>query len=354
MGFGPVLCSAAMSTRAVPHLSRLSAWLLLAPALLWGGCASDGEQDDAAQARPLPEVVATVNGVEIPRARLEEVLDAERARVAERGEGSRGEAEQERRREAMRLVIGAELCRQAALAAGMHVEPEAIEAQIAAARSQFATEEEFRESLAQVGLSLDQLLHDTERRLLIEQYVASVTRDLTLDPEEARRIYEAQKEHFRAAPEVRAAQIIVRFLPTDGAEKKQAARAKIDQAWQRLQQGEDFAVVARELSESPMAAQGGDLGYFSRGRTLPEFEDRVFATEVGQTTGIFETRHGYNIVKVLDRIEGRPYSFEEAQTSLMMVLAREQHDERLRGHVRELWGAAEITFADPDLEPNLD
>ena len=77
----------------------------------------------------------------------------------------------------------------------------------------------------------------------------------------------------------------------------------------------------------------------------------MFSTPVGQMTGVFETRHGYNIAKVIDLNPGRPQTFEEARTGLMMVLAREQRDEYLREHVSGLWDAADIRFLDPDLEP---
>jgi peptidyl-prolyl cis-trans isomerase C len=312
---------------------------------------SEAPSDTGDKAEVAVEVVAEVNGRPITNVQLDKVVDAEEARMADRNETPTDDVLREMRREAMRLVVSSELCFQAAEAQGIEVPEEEIDRQLEGARSQFSSEEDFRESLSNSGMSFEQLVADVRRRLTIERYLAGVSPTFEADSEDAKRIFDEQRDQFKIADEIHVARIIVRFLPRDSDQKKAKAREKIDAAWRRLQSGEAFETVAREMSESPMAAKGGDLGWFKRGRTLPEFEDKVFSTPVGEMTGVFETRHGYNIAKVLGFKPGRPQTFEEAQTGLMMVLARERRDEYLREHVRGLWDAAEIRFVDPDLEP---
>ena len=82
----------------------------------------------------------------------------------------------------------------------------------------------------------------------------------------------------------------------------------------------------------------------------PEFEQVVFDTPVGEVTPIFETPHGFNVIKVLDRREGTARSFEEVRAGLMMVLARESRDEQLRQRVDALRAAADIRILDPQLQ----
>ncbi len=96
---------------------------------------------------------------------------------------------------------------------------------------------------------------------------------------------------------VKASHILVPF----GA-NKDSAKAKIEKALARVKGGEDFATVAREVSTDGSAQQGGDLGYFSRGRMVPEFEKAAFAASVGSIVGPVETQFGYHIIKVTDRI----------------------------------------------------
>lgn len=70
---------------------------------------------------------------------------------------------------------------------------------------------------------------------------------------------------------------------------------------ERLHQGESFAELAKEYSEDRSGENGGDLGWFERGRMVPEFEEAAFSTPVGQVTGPILTRFGYHIITVTDK-----------------------------------------------------
>ncbi len=94
------------------------------------------------------------------------------------------------------------------------------------------------------------------------------------------------------------------------------------------------------------------MGFIRRGRMLPEFEDVVFETPPGQLTPIFETPHGFNLVRVVERKEGPAKSAEEVRTGLLLVLAREQKNRTLHDHVDELEARAEIRILDPRLQGN--
>lgn len=94
--------------------------------------------------------------------------------------------------------------------------------------------------------------------------------------------------------------ITVSLTPSD--EVRQKAFAKITSLKEKLDNGEDFAEVAKQHSEGPNATSGGDLGYISKG-TLNEltFEERIFSCKPGETSEPFETRLGFHIINVLDR-----------------------------------------------------
>jgi parvulin-like peptidyl-prolyl isomerase len=78
-----------------------------------------------------------------------------------------------------------------------------------------------------------------------------------------------------------------------------AARQKAEDLLKRVRAGEDFAALAKEFSEDPGSrAQGGDLGWFSRGEMVKEFEDAAFALKEGEVSGIVESPFGYHIIKV--------------------------------------------------------
>ena len=69
---------------------------------------------------------------------------------------------------------------------------------------------------------------------------------------------------------------------------------------ERLNKGEKFANIAKDVSICPSKKQGGDLGTFSRGKMLKEFEDAAFNLQKGQTSSIVKTKFGYHIIKRLE------------------------------------------------------
>lgn len=89
--------------------------------------------------------------------------------------------------------------------------------------------------------------------------------------------------------EVHAAHILVRGEP------------KAKEIAERLNKGESFADLAGECSECPSGKRGGDLGWFTRGRMVKEFENAAFAGEKGAITGPVKTQFGWHIIKVLDK-----------------------------------------------------
>jgi len=317
------------------------------------GCAGGSDESEAARRAStdsgIERIVAHVNGVPVPDARLERLVDAELLR---RGGGMPDAEELARiRREALQLAINGELMVQAARGAGIAVDDEEIEAQIAVSRSQFADDGAYADYLASAGSNPQALRDEAERRLLMRRYAESVTDGLVVDERRAREIYDAERDRSGGGEQVRAAQIVVPVRPDATPEERAAARRRIDEARDALAAGEAFDAVARRLSQSPLAEQGGDMGWIGRGRLLPDLERVVFATPVGETSDVFETPHGFDIVRVTDRrVAPRP-SYEAVKTGLLMVLAREQKDETLRKRIAELRDEATIVIDDPALEP---
>lgn len=89
--------------------------------------------------------------------------------------------------------------------------------------------------------------------------------------------------------EVRAAHILVKGEP------------KAKEIMEKLKAGESFDALAKQFSECPSKKKGGDLGWFTRGRMVREFENAAFAGEKGTLTGPIKTQFGWHIIKVLDK-----------------------------------------------------
>jgi peptidyl-prolyl cis-trans isomerase C len=69
----------------------------------------------------------------------------------------------------------------------------------------------------------------------------------------------------------------------------------------RIANGEAFADLAKEYSECPSGRNGGDLGEFSKGQMVPEFDKVVFSADVGSVEGPVKTQFGYHLLEVTNR-----------------------------------------------------
>lgn len=100
--------------------------------------------------------------------------------------------------------------------------------------------------------------------------------------------------------QVRASHILLMF---EGSASSSATRSKEEAATQiadlrtQIADGAAFADIARDNSDCPSGAQGGDLGMFGRGQMVPEFETATYAMEVGDLSDVIETDFGYHVIQ---------------------------------------------------------
>jgi peptidyl-prolyl cis-trans isomerase D len=158
--------------------------------------------------------------------------------------------------------------------------------------------------------------------------------------------YERNKEAYTRPEQVRARHILVRLQEEAPAEVAKEARDKIDKALERLEQGESFADVARDVSEGPSSDQGGDLGWFGRGAMVPDFEDMAFSLEPGEVSSVLQTRFGLHVIKVEDRREAGYRPLEEVRSRIRRQIAEDKAADRLEDMLDQ---ALELLLARGDL-----
>ena len=111
------------------------------------------------------------------------------------------------------------------------------------------------------------------------------------------RVFESRKTQY--LPECRRARhILVKVPEAAGEDEKAAAKRKVETALERVKAGEDFAKVAKQVSDDGSASEGGNLGCFQQGRMVKPFEDAAFGLESGRDLAIVETQFGYHIIKL--------------------------------------------------------
>jgi peptidyl-prolyl cis-trans isomerase C len=165
--------------------------------------------------------------------------------------------------------------------------------------------------------------------------------------EALRKIYDEKVRPMGATEEVRARHILFLANPKD--EKSLAeAEAKARAALERIKAGEDFAAVAKELTEDPSGKEnGGDLGYFTKAKMVPEFANVAFQMYPGQVSNPVRTQFGWHIIKLEDRRNTPVPEFEKVREQIEMVVARHAQEE----YFRQLIAKAKIERLDKSGAP---
>ncbi|MEK5750454.1 peptidylprolyl isomerase [Acinetobacter variabilis] len=129
------------------------------------------------------------------------------------------------------------------------------------------------------------------------------------------------------------------------------AKQMIDSLYTRLKQGEDFAVLASTFSnDTGSARDGGSLGWVSPGVMVPEFEQRMKSTPVGQISEPFQSQFGWHILQVTDtRQQDMTQEYQERMAR--QILGERQFDAELDSWLRETRSNAYVEIKDPQLDP---
>jgi peptidyl-prolyl cis-trans isomerase C len=161
--------------------------------------------------------------------------------------------------------------------------------------------------------------------------------------EAAQEFYQDNIEEFIPEPEIRAAHILLRAAD---AETKERRRPEAEALLQRLRDGADFMELAKEVSEDGTRVIGGDLGFFGRGKMVPEFEEAAFALETpGDQTNVVESRFGFHIIRLLERQGGEPIPFAEVEARIIERLQTDHIQEELTS-----WLTAMASPADAEID----
>jgi peptidyl-prolyl cis-trans isomerase C len=163
-------------------------------------------------------------------------------------------------------------------------------------------------------------------KLLMEALLQSVAK-AALNDAEMHKVYDDALKQMGEEKEVHARHILFRAPAGDEKVGKEAEdKAKAVEA--RLKKGEDFAKLATELTEDPSGkANGGDLGYFSKGQMVPEFSDAAFGLAKGQVSAPVKTQFGWHVIKVEEtRVKPAP-KFEEVKPQIEQYVTRKAQAE---------------------------
>lgn len=175
----------------------------------------------------------------------------------------------------------------------------------------------------------------------IEALFAQEVRVPDADEAACEAFYRNRRELFSSGEMVEARHILFQVTPTVTIELlRETGEAMLAELRVRP---ERFAELARQYSNCPSGAVGGNLGQLTRGQTVPEFERTVFRLAQGELANrLLETRFGLHIVQVLRRIEGKQLPFEAVKARIAEMLTRQAWQRAVHQYLRILVGKADI------------
>ncbi|MBV9701156.1 MAG: peptidylprolyl isomerase [Methylobacteriaceae bacterium] len=170
-------------------------------------------------------------------------------------------------------------------------------------------------------------------KILMESLLGGIAKTAATD-DVLKKTYDDAAKAQKPQEEIHARHILV---PTEDEAKA---------ALKRIQAGEDFAKVATELSKDP-GSEGGDLGYFTKDRMVPEFAEAAFKLKVGEVSEPVKTQFGWHIIKVEDR-RMKPFpTFEQVHDQVVRYVVQKAQAEL----ITKLRADAKIERTEPEPKP---
>jgi len=182
-------------------------------------------------------------------------------------------------------------------------------------------------------------LDDLRKRLIVETYLKKkVEQDAKVSDEEMKKFYDQNLDKFKSGEQVRASHILVKTEP------------EAQDVMSQLKKGASFEELAKKYSKDSSAAKGGDLGWFSKGAMVPEFDKAVFGLKEGQLSGIVKTQFGFHIIKLTGKRPAGVRPFDEAKEQIKANLLPAKQQEVFQKMKEDLKKDAKISIKEDVLK----
>lgn len=190
-------------------------------------------------------------------------------------------------------------------------------------REGLAAEIEDTDLLDQDAIEME--VNEFRKQMLISRYFEKFLEDKVNDAAVSN--YYAQHAAEFEAKKAHLAHILLRVRPEMTKEERDAKLTAATEALSRIKRGEDFAALAKQLSEDTItAANGGDLGWMKEGAVSSSFSQAAFALSPGQTSEIVRTPFGFHIVKMIEAPQVVKQPLEAVQGDIRYLLRQQAKD----------------------------
>lgn len=169
-----------------------------------------------------------------------------------------------------------------------------------------------------------QIKNATEQILIQSLIEKEIIEKTSLSDDDIESYYEENKENYWKDEQVHAFDIM-----TETMEQAEEVR-------QKLEEGMDFSILAQESSIASSAAQGGDIGFISKGTLTTEIEEQLFLLNPGDISDIIPTEKGFHIFKVMEKIPAHYLALEEVEEEIKYQLLPQRQQQVFDQYLKEI------------------
>ncbi|HEY6839109.1 MAG TPA: peptidylprolyl isomerase [Geobacteraceae bacterium] len=182
-------------------------------------------------------------------------------------------------------------------------------------------------------------LEDLKKRIIVDTFLKKkVEEQANLSDTELQKFYDQNKEKFRSGDQIKASHILVKD------------EKKAQEILAQLKGGASFEELEKKNSVDAAGAKGGDLGWFSKGSMIPEFEKAAFALKEGETSGIVKTKYGFHIIKLTGKRAAGILPFAEVRDQIKAAMAPEKQQEIFKKLKEDLKKSSKYTIKEDVLK----
>lgn len=318
------------------------------------------------------EIVARINNDVVTKTELERSREQLRQEIKQASVPNPDQVFAEKDKDTLRDMIDQQLLIQKGRDIGLNADAELIKRLDEIRKNAgLSSLEDLEKAAEQQGVSYEDWKANLRNQIITRKVIeAEVGQHLQTTPEEVQKFYDAHKDEMKQPEQVKMSEILIATeRPGAGGTAEQPAtvamseaevaqqKTRAEQALAEIRGGKSFEEVAKQMSNGPTAAQGGDLGYFKRGVLAKELEQKTFdQMKAGEVSDIVRTKQGFVILKVTEHAQSGVPSLKEVHGQVEQGLYYEKLQPALRAYLTRLREEAFIDikqgYIDSGASPN--
>jgi peptidyl-prolyl cis-trans isomerase C len=304
---------------------------------------SIGSLGFAEEKKPSNSIVAVVNGTVIAKEDFSRAVSRVQMQAVKRGTNLNDSMLVEIKKRVLEDLISRELLYQESQKKGIKISEKEVDEKLMDIKKRLPNQASFESALKSINFSEATFKTFIRRGMAIEKFIGEqFGKEVEIADKETRSYYENNLNLFKKPEQVRASHILIKVEPQASESQRAEAQKKLEKIQEKMQNGEDFASLAKEFSQGPSNVKGGDLGYFRRGQMVKPFQDAAFALKPGEVSGIVKTRFGYHLIKVVDKKQEGTIPYVEVKDRIAQYLKREKIQKRMGLYVEKLKENAKV------------